>query len=60
MMLAVIDPGSGYQRIGLEMTGTHWPAVRRQRQLVKDEVSDVLVDVHCVVFESWQRLRAVG
>ena len=44
-MLAAIDPGSGYQRSGLEMT---FPlvAVCRQRQLVDDEVNDVSEDVH--------------
>jgi len=31
VVLATIDPGSGYQRSGLEMTGIPSLAVRRQR-----------------------------
>ena len=51
--MAAIDPCSGYQRSGLEVAGTPRLAVRRQRQLVNDEVNDVLGNVHYVVLESW-------
>jgi len=43
-MLAAIDPGSGYQRSGFQMKLCL--AVRRQSQLVNDEVDDVLGNVH--------------
>jgi len=59
MMLAAIDPGSGYQRSGLEVTGIPFLVVLRQRQLVDDEVNDVLGDVHCVVSESWGLRRKI-
>ena len=53
--LGAIDPGGGYQRSGLEMT---YPlaTVRQQRQLVNDEVNDVLGNVH--LEGSNQRSRA--
>ena len=47
VMLAAIDPGSGYQGSGLEMT-----AIYRQRQLINDEVNEILGNVHRAVFES--------
>ena len=46
VILAAINPGSGYKRSGLEMTPPH--AVCPQRQLVNDEVNDILRDVHRV------------
>jgi len=46
VMLAAIDPGSGYQRSGSEMTPPL--VVRRQKQLVNDETNEVLGNVHRV------------
>ena len=49
VMLAAINPESGYQRGGSEMTPPL--VVRRQKQLVNDEVNDVLRNVHRVGVE---------
>ena len=46
VVLAAIDPGGGYKRSGLETSPRL--VVRPQRQLVDDEVNDVLGDVHRV------------
>jgi len=47
VMLTAIDPGSGYQRSGLEVTVPP-VAFRQQRELVNDEVGDVLGGAHRV------------
>ena len=46
VVLAAIDPGGGYKRSGFEMPLPL--VVRPQRQLVDDEVNDVLRNVHRV------------
>ena len=48
VMLAAIDPGGGHQQSGSEMTFP-LPWVPRPRQLIDDEVDDILGDVHRVV-----------
>jgi len=44
VMLAAIDPGSGYQRSDFEVELCF--AIRRQREQVNDKVNDVLGNVH--------------